>query len=172
MAALNRSTEGAAMENNISDEEDKKVAILRSLPFFSSFNDQELLIILDMSKWLKFAPGDFVVKEGESENSFYIIMKGNVLIRKKVGVSNMKKTISHLKKGECLGEMSLLTGQPRTADVIAEEETFLLKIDSYTLNGDTESFELRSIQFKFYKKFSEILAQRLAQTNKIAVTPL
>jgi CRP-like cAMP-binding protein len=75
-------------------------------------------------------------------------------------------------RGQCFGEMSVLTGQPRSADAVVEEETYVLKIDADTLNKETDSFDFRSIQFKFYKIFSEILAQRLAMTNMLLVKPL
>lgn len=144
---------------------------MRSLPFFKPFTDQELLIILETSKWLRCGSGEIVVKEGDTEHSFYIILKGSVRIQKRVGMASMKKSISYLKKGQCFGEMSVITGQPRSADVAAEEETYVLKIDADTLNKETDSFEFRSIQFKFYKIFCEILAQRLATTNMKLVKP-
>ncbi len=145
---------------------------MRSLPFFKPFIDRELLVILDTSKWVRCGPGDIVVKEGDTEHSFYVILKGSTRIQKRVGMASLKKTIGYLKRGQCFGEMSVLTGQPRSADVVAEEETFVLKIDADTLNKETDSFDFRSMQFKFYKIFCEILAQRLDLTNKLLVKPM
>ncbi|MBF0558129.1 MAG: cyclic nucleotide-binding domain-containing protein [Nitrospirae bacterium] len=159
------------MARSITGEDEKKIAIMRSVSFFSTLSDEELIVILDNSKWLKCSPGDIVVREGDTEHSFFIILKGSVSIQKRMGGASMKKPISKLKIGQCFGEMSVITGQPRTADAVAAEETFVLKVDADTLNKDTESFEYRSMQFKFYKIFAEILARRLAMTNMLVVKP-
>jgi hypothetical protein len=172
-SASNSAPKTPAVEKEISSEEDeKKVMIMRSLPFFTPFSDQELFIILETSRWLKCNAGEIVVKEGDTEHSFFIILKGSIRIQKRVGMASMKKPISYLKKGQCFGEMSVLTKQPRSADAVTEEETYVLKIDADTLNKETDSFEFRSIQFKFYKIFSEILAQRLAMTDMLLVKPM
>jgi hypothetical protein len=169
----NSAPKGAAVEKEIlSEEDEKKISIMQSLPFFRPFTEQELFVILDTSRWLRCSPGDIVVKEGDTEHSFYIILKGSIRIQKRVGAASMKKPISYLKKGQCFGEMSVLTGQPRSADAVAEEETYVLKIDADTLNKETDSFEFRSMQFKFYKIFCEILSHRLNMTNSLLVKPL
>jgi len=172
-SATNSAPEGAAVEKKIlSEEDEKKIMIMRSVPFFRPFTEKELSVILDTSRWLRCSPGDIVVKEGDTEHSFYIVLKGSIRIQKRVGLTSLKKPVGHLKKGLCFGEMSLLTGQPRSADAVAEEETYLLKIDADTLNKETDSFDFRSIQFKFYKIFCEILAQRVDLTNKLVVKPM
>ena len=172
-SATNSAPEGAAVEKKIlSEEDEKKIMIMRSVPFFRPFTEKELSVILDTSRWLRCSPGDIVVKEGDTEHSFYIILKGSIRIQKKVGMAGMKKPISFLKKGQCFGEMSVITGQPRSADAVAEEETFALKIDADTLNEETDSFDFRSMQFNFYKIFSDILAKRLAMTNQMLVKPM
>lgn len=155
----------------LSEEDEKKLKIMEALPFFKPFNRDELITVLDNSSWLKFDYSDTIVKEGATENSFYIILKGSVSIRKETGIANVKKPIYTLRKGECFGEMSVITGKPRSAHVIADEETYLLKIDASTLNKETESFELRSFQFKFYKIFSEILADRPNMIDEKFVRP-
>jgi CRP-like cAMP-binding protein len=159
------------MARTTSEEDDKKIKIMRALSFFEPFTDSELPAILKTSTWLKYDSGDIVVKEGASEHSFYIILKGSVSIKKQTGYANVKKVIDNLSRGQCFGEMSVISGKPRSADVVANEETFILKIDAATLQKETESFELRSLQFKFYKIFSEILAERLNMIDEKFVRP-
>jgi len=162
-----------AAEIALSPEDENKIKIMRAIPFFNSFTVPELAMILRTGSWLKSYTGDIILREGgASGRSFFVILKGGVCIQKRVGGSTMKKTIRCLKKGECFGEMSVITGEPRSADAVADGETFVLKIDAETLTQDTDSFDMRSIQFKFYKAFSEILAQRLAQTDAIAIKPV
>jgi hypothetical protein len=165
----NSAPKGAAVEKEISPEDENKIRIMRAIPFFSPFTDNELSIILRTSTWLRCGSGEIVLREGESSDpSFFVILKGSICIQKRIGSSNMKKTIDRLKRGECFGEMSVIRRQQRSADVVAEEEVYVLKIDADTLNKETDSFDLKAIQFKFYKAFSEILAERLAYTAAMA----
>ena len=161
--------ESAAMEKDISEEDEKKITIMRSLPFFNSFTDHELFIILKTSTWLKWNTGDIVVKEGETGKSFFVILKGSICINRKIGVGTKKKAILCLTKGQCFGEVSVVTGQPRAADAVAESETFVLKIDADDLDKVTETLEFMSIQLKYYKIFSKILAQRLILTDDMLI---
>ena len=159
----------APVEKEISQEDENKLRIMRATPFFSPFTDDELSIILRTCTWLRCGSGEFVLREGESSDpSFFVILKGSICIQKRLGGTSMKKTIDRLKRGECFGEMAILRSEQRSADVIAEEETYVLKIDADTLNKETDSFDLKCIQFKFYKAFAEILAERLAYTAAMA----
>jgi CRP-like cAMP-binding protein len=56
----------------------------------------------------------------------FVITRGAVKVQ--IPGENYQKTINHLKRNDFFGEMSLLTGRPRTATVIAEEETEVLQI--------------------------------------------
>jgi CRP-like cAMP-binding protein len=161
---------GAAIENEISKEDENKIKIMRAILFFKPFTDQELYLLLKTGVWVKCNTGDIIFKEGETaERSFFVILKGSICIQKRVGVTNMKKTLHCLKQGDCLGEMALITGGYRSADAVAEGETYLMKINVGTLNKNTVSFDLRSIQFKLYRAFCQILAQRLANASTMAV---
>lgn len=156
-------------ETRISKEDEPKIKIMRATSFFEPFSDRELPVILESSTWLKCATGDIILREGESSDpSFFVVLKGSICIQKKIGGTSMKKTLHRINRGECFGEMSVIAKQPRSADAVAEGETYVLKIDADTLNKETDSFALRSIQFKFYKIFSEILAQRLTHTTALA----
>lgn len=66
--------------------------------------------------------------------------------------------------------MSLITGEPRSADVVCSEDGFFLKIDSETLNNETDIAVLQSLQTKFYKYFCTVLAHRLNKLSERFVT--
>ena len=148
------------------DDQDKKIQILNKIPFLKSFTEDEMRFLLGIAKWLKLEAGEILFKEGTVEMAFYIILKGNVSVQKKTGVGTLKKTLSTLNAGVCFGEMSFILGKPRSADIVANEETYILKIDVHTLNKGDDSPQLKSIQYKIYKTFSEILAERLIEADK------
>lgn len=157
------------MKLNIDDEDAKKIKIMRSLNFFSSFTDAELVAILRTSKWLKFMHGDIIVREGDKGRSFYIVMKGCVAVQKKFGNSKIRKPLLCLSKGQCFGEVAVVSGRPRGADIIADCETYVLKIDADALNADDCSPEYKVIQLKYYRIFASILAEKLVLTDDLLV---
>jgi len=153
------------------DEEEKKLKILKAVHFFKPFTDDELKALLENGRWLRYNYGDILFREGDRDDSFYIILKGSVQVMKKMVVSTLKKTIGVLKAGQCFGEMSVIRGESRSADVAAAEETYVLKVDADTLQKDSDSLLLRSVQFKFYKIFCGILAERLNHADSELVKP-
>ncbi|MBW2333426.1 MAG: cyclic nucleotide-binding domain-containing protein, partial [Deltaproteobacteria bacterium] len=70
-----------------------------------------------------------IIKEGEIDDSFYILISGQVVV--KIGT----KKLAVLEKGQCFGEMAYLTGEARTATIITKEECILLKVSSTLLEG-------------------------------------
>ena len=61
----------------------------------------------------------------------FIIVRGAVKVQ--IPENDYQKTINNLRSNDFFGEMSLLTGQPRTATVIAEEETEVIQIKKTSL---------------------------------------
>ena len=154
---------------NVSHE--KIIEALKKIPFLGDFTDEELSLLLKITQWLRFQPGDIIIKEGASEKNFSIILKGNVSIRKRTGVGAYKKTICNLSMGQSFGEMSFVIGKPRSADIIAEEETYVLRFNSEDIQKEHGNPQYAPLLLKFYKKFSEILAGRLEDADKRLVNP-
>ena len=74
--------------------------------------------------------------------------------------SNEGQSIAMLEKGQCIGEMSLLDQQPRSAGAIAMEDSVLLKIDQ-------ESFyELMASKPEIMREIMKRLTQRVRDINK------
>jgi len=61
----------------------------------------------------------------------FVIVRGGVKVQ--IPENDYQKTINRLRANDFFGEMSLLTGQPRTATVIAEEETEVIQIKKTAL---------------------------------------
>lgn len=151
--------------------QEKIIEVLKKIPFFKEFTDGELSLLLKITQWLRFQPGDIIIKEGSSEKNFSIILKGSVSIRKRTGVGAYKKTICNLSMGQSFGEMSFVTGKPRSADIVAEDETYVLRFNSEDIQKEHGNPQYASLLLKFYKKFSEILAERLEDADKQIIKP-
>ncbi len=114
--------------------------------------------LLYTRKKIHFKEGDIIFEEGEEDcNEMYIIDSGRVNIVKKVG--DTEATLSTLDKAEFFGEMSLITGNKRSASAIAHENCKLHTMDK-------ETFELNlSNDINFTRQILETLAHRLEETD-------
>jgi small-conductance mechanosensitive channel/CRP-like cAMP-binding protein len=105
---------------NIISERLNKVAI------FAPLSDEETSRLAESSKVRVYAPGEAIVRMGQEGNSMFVIVRGSVKVQ--VPDSAGVRTLNELRENEFFGEMSLLTGEPRTATVVAAEETEVIQI--------------------------------------------
>ena len=104
-------------------EASEAAALLRKIPMFAALDQQLLDGIARSSATSDFGAGSTIAKEGEEGSSLYLILKGGVEVRR------ARRVLSRLKQGQFFGEMSILDGQPRSADVLATESTECLVLD-------------------------------------------
>jgi CRP-like cAMP-binding protein len=106
---------------------------LRASPLFEGFDEDELLAVIQGLRLLTFAPGDVIVTEGEPGQSVFILASGTVkvFVRSPTGHD---VSVSTLGEGSFFGEMSTLSGQPRSATVTAASPCDLLELDRATLD--------------------------------------
>lgn len=107
-------------------------------PLFEGFDQNELAAIIRGLKFLSFEPGDVLVGEGAPGNSMFIIASG----RAKVWVRNPKGEylmVKVLGEGDFFGEVSLISGKPRTATIVAATESEVLELDKPTLDQIAQS---------------------------------
>ena len=110
---------------------------LNRVTIFAPLSDEEIEKLANSSTSRVYAPGEAIVRKGQEGNSMCVIIRGSVKVQ--IPEKTYQKTINKLKENDFFGEMSLLTGEPRTATVIAEEETEVLKIDKKGLKPIFES---------------------------------
>lgn len=77
---------------------------------------------------VQYGAGETVVKQGEQGETFYIVAEGEVNVRVR-GQDGMDRKLATLHRGNFFGEMSLLTGDPRSATIVAKTDTLLLAIE-------------------------------------------
>ena len=99
--------------------------LLSEIPIFTPLGDEELEKLAAASKVRVYAPGEAIVRRGQEGNSMFVITRGSVDVQILQGTE--AKTINTLRESDYFGEMSLLTGEPRTATVAAVEETEVLQ---------------------------------------------
>ncbi len=110
---------------------------LNATSIFSPLNDEEVEMLASVSVIRVFAPGEKIVHAGQKGHSMFVIHRGSVFIQ--IREDGLPKKIKALHEGEFFGEMGLFTGEPRTATVIAEEETEVLEINHLCIKPILES---------------------------------
>jgi small-conductance mechanosensitive channel/CRP-like cAMP-binding protein len=73
-----------------------------------------------------FAPGELVIRAGDQGSSMFVVHNGRVQVQ--VSDGGKQRPVAVLSEGAFFGEMALFTGEPRTANVVALEETEVLEI--------------------------------------------
>jgi len=105
--------------------------IFRS-PLFQEFTERDLLDVVHGFKLQSVQPGEILVTEGEPGGSLFILVTGSarVFARDETGRNHQ---IRQLEEGAFFGEVSLVTGTPRTATITAATACDLLELDRETL---------------------------------------
>ena len=142
-------------KRDTSDSE--RFQLLRTLPFFRDFPENELWEVMRISKWAKFKPETALIKEGDHGDSFFILAAGYAR------VTRGKRVLSVLTGGDCFGEMSYLqkAAPTRSATVTTTSDAIVMKIRAEDLRN--ASLTCRRL---FDERFLNILVERLANANQ------
>ena len=76
-----------------------------------------------------FGAGEVIVRQGETGRSLFVVHRGEVVVR----LEPDGREVARTRPGGVFGEMSLLTGDPRTATVAAARDSVVLEIDADAL---------------------------------------
>jgi CRP/FNR family cyclic AMP-dependent transcriptional regulator len=90
---------------------DGKIELIRKVPLFSWLSKTGLREVASIADEMDFPEGKDLTREGERGREFFVILEGLVHVNKK------GKRVRQLGKGDFLGEIALVTKQPRTATV-------------------------------------------------------
>ncbi len=135
---------------------EKNIGRLREIPFFAVFRDDaHLEMVVENGTWLECPEGTILVREGELERDFFVLIQGNVRVFKG------KKTLALLSRGEILGEMGALLAEPRSANAVALKDCHLYRMDVSVL----KSFPQRVI-FEMMHYVYRVTATRLVTADR------
>jgi CRP-like cAMP-binding protein len=123
---------------------------LRTLTFFHEFSHAEIWEVLRASDWHEYKDDDDIVREGEIDDRFYIIVTGSVIVQAN------GNNIGTLSSGDCFGETSYVRGAKRQASIKADGPVTILRVSSTLMEQVSSSCQLR-----FNKVFLRSLIKRL-----------
>jgi serine/threonine protein kinase len=124
--------------------------LLRKLRFFHDFSHAEIWEILRASDWRDYRESDEIIREGEMDDRFYIIVSGQVKVQ------SGRRQVGMLGDGDCFGETSYVRGARRTATISAMGPVTLIRVSSTLLEQASSDCQLH-----FNKVFLRSLIERL-----------
>jgi small-conductance mechanosensitive channel len=99
---------------------------LSAVDIFAPLSEEETARLAGASVSHIFAPGEIVIRAGDEGSSMFVVHGGRVSVQ--LSDNGKPRTVAVLKEGDFFGEMALFTGEPRTANIVALEETEVLEI--------------------------------------------
>jgi uncharacterized membrane protein len=108
------------------------LSALRLVPLFGHMSDEDLRDVLRLMAPANFAPGEVIIREGEPGDDFFVVLRGVARIAVRAADGN-ELVVGEAGPGGFFGELSMLTGEPRSARVQANEavETLTLHRDQF-----------------------------------------
>jgi CRP/FNR family cyclic AMP-dependent transcriptional regulator len=104
---------------------------LRRIKIFADMEERQLASFLQYMEVLKLLPNAAVCVKGDRGDAMFLVLEGEV--RARVMVSGKESTLATMTVGECFGELAVIDESPRSADVVTNRETVLLKISAGNL---------------------------------------
>jgi len=134
------------------------------VPLFDDLSQDAFVALVNRLGYHRHGADQLIIREGDPGRSFFIIVEGKVRVFK-LGPDGNEITLAHLGEGAFFGEMALLSGAPRTANVVAEEDTEILEVT------DTVLRELATRYPQVISSLKNFYRQRLLN-NVMAISPL
>ena len=136
------------------------IHIIDKIPMFQGLKPGQALEILKMCRPQVFSDRATLLAQGSRSTEMYILLSGKLVVTAPDGTP-----LTHLTPVTMVGEMGVITGQPRSANVIAEEKASVFEISK--LKFDILLKKYPDIGFKVYRNVIDLLSQRLDNNNKL-----
>jgi hypothetical protein len=139
---------------SVSDSE--KFTKLRDFPFFVDFNDVVLWELIRIGTWKSIGPQTVLIREGETGDSFYFLVEGEV------DVTLFSKLLATVKAGRCFGELLYFgdRNQRRTSTITARTPITVIEVKADAMRAATDA-----CQAAFNKACMRVLIERLVDSN-------
>ncbi len=101
---------------------------LRRIKLLADMEERQLASLLQYLEVLKLLPNASVFRKGDHGDAMFMVLEGEV--RARVLIDGRESTLSTMTAGECFGEIAVLDQGPRSADVLTNVETVLVKVSA------------------------------------------
>jgi len=136
-------------------------------PLFEVLSDVEREAIVREMELETHDEGSVIINEGDPGTSMYLIASGEVKVYTRGAGSAGSLYLARLGEGDFFGEVSVLSGKPRTATITASQRTELLRLDKEKLDGVLSKHPgIRKVLDEFYKKRAAHTVEAMIESLK------
>lgn len=136
----------------------RKVQVLEKVPLFAQLGYVERLRLLNCAWGLGYKKGDVIVKQGDTDQKLYIILTGAV------DVMRDGRKVAELGEMEFFGEMSLVDGEPRSADVVGQKDGGMLVFSRESIESLLQVEPGLAVRVLW--PLCQLISQRLRKTSE------
>jgi small-conductance mechanosensitive channel/CRP-like cAMP-binding protein len=140
-------------------EHQQTKAILESDPLFGCLASEQLDHLIGGSRRVHFGRGERIIEQGAEGASMFVLLQGEAAVS--ISQNGAMVRVGSLRMGDCFGEMSLLTGEKRTATVRAEEDCEVIEISKPAMAAVLHEAP------ECVNQLSELLAARKMETKGV-----
>src|SRR5215470_878781 len=137
---------------------DAVVTTLRTVSLFAELPREVLARLVSEFDELDLSAGETVFSQGDPGDALYVIVSGAVEVRGER--DGRAERVAVLGPGDCLGEMALVTGDPRSATVVTLAPSQLLRLDKDRFQALSERHPV------FLRELARVLCRRIARTSE------
>jgi CRP-like cAMP-binding protein len=139
---------------------EERLATLSGVELFHTLTDEERRRLAEEMSVAPFARGEAITRQGAEAHWLYIMTRGEAEVRVAVD-GNLSKKVATLHQGDFFGEMGLMTGEPRTATIIAQTAVECYRLDKGAFH------EIIKRRPKIAEDISHVLARRRVELEAV-----
>eukprot|EP00397_Hematodinium_sp_SG-2012_P023552 GEMP01024477.1.p1 GENE.GEMP01024477.1~~GEMP01024477.1.p1 ORF type:complete len:431 (+),score=99.77 GEMP01024477.1:150-1442(+) len=128
---LDRETFNHIVKDSASKKRERHEGFLKSVDILKNLETYEIMLIADALKETNFAKGDYIIRQGDPGNEFYMVEDGHVHVTKTQSDGSEHK-VKEYGVADYFGELALLKNEPRAASVIAQTDVKVVSLDRRT----------------------------------------
>ncbi len=136
-------------------------------PLFEVLSPEERAALVKQMDLEQHREGDIIITEGDEGSSMYVIASGEVKVYTRGTKTGSSVYLAKLGEGDFFGEVSVLTGKPRTATITASQPTELLRLDKEKLDNALAKYPgIRKVLDDFYQKRAKHTVEAMIESLK------
>lgn len=139
-----------------------KPSVLRRVKVLADFDDSHLTRFVDFMEVQNARQFADIVKQGQPGDAMYLVLEGELRVR--IMISGKESVLTTLNAGDFFGEISLFDHGPRSADVIANKDSILLKVSASSFQKLMD--EAPELAAPFLLAMGRTLTSRIRADNK------
>jgi CRP/FNR family transcriptional regulator, cyclic AMP receptor protein len=112
--------------------------IVASSHLFKSLGEEGRLRLIETGYVIRFDAGEPIIREGDEGSTMFLVMQGRV--RVETAGARASVQLAELGRGACIGEVSVLTGSPRTATVTALEAVQVVAFEKHRISRIVDDY--------------------------------